>query len=183
MTDEWIEPAILTPGKVVMIGQAPGRTDPRPMAGAVGRTLADYMQIGQQGGHELRLAVYFDRVNLIPEYPGPDGKGDAFPFGVARRNAALLWAHLTDYARVLVIGKQTWHALKSASPYVNDRRDTPFRDLPPFEWQRHPRETYGLFAWIPHPSKINTWWNDRANQSQARGFLLDLAGRMRQELI
>lgn len=165
-----IEPALLTPGRCLMIGQAPGPSrDPRPLVGACGGRLADLAGIGQPGGHELRLSVYFDRANVLDEYlgPHPNGGGDWFPMPVARAAANKMRAAISAYPYVVFIGAATAEAFGHKAPFFRwDYGSSGAADTP-------------SVAIVPHPSGVNRWWNEPANPLAAAYFLQELVLKVR----
>ena len=96
-----------------------------------------------------------DRRNLFDEWPGKDGKGDAWDAKEAKRRASVLKDRLVG-RRVLFVGRRAAAAFG-------------LRDLPWLTWKSVSRGT--KVAAIPHPSGIVLWWNDRENRRAARSFL------------
>ena len=136
--------------KPLIVGQAPSKdTDGRPpFSGRSGKRLAELLGVP----HEC-LGELFDLANLVPTFPGKQGKGDAFPMDVARANAA----RLNPWGRpfVLLVGKQVAQAcgFKHASYF-----DLLFMN------------NVSTFI-VPHPSGVNRWWNDPANREKAEAFM------------
>ena len=83
----------------MIIGQAPGRQGTgEPLSGKAGRRLAALCG--------LDLDAYlarFQRVNLLPVFPGKAGKGDRFPLPPAREAARALLPTL-EGRRVVLLG-------------------------------------------------------------------------------
>lgn len=138
--------------KTLLIGQAPASysaTDARAFSGRSGARLAALMGISQSS-----MLRRFETANLLPRYPGKNGKGDLFPQGQARALAA-------DFAlpeRALFVGAGVARAFGFAAP--------------PFRWRPFRQ---GVAAWMPHPSGVNRWWNEPANVAAAARFLRRLA--------
>jgi uracil-DNA glycosylase len=146
--------------KVVMIGQAPSRdTDgAAPFSGRSGSRLAELARL-----EHARLGDVFELRNVIERWPGSAGrKGDRFPMPVARERAVALAAELTG-RRVVFVG----HAVSRAFG-VKVGQGALMR------WLRVEHLDFD-FAVVPHPSGINTWWNDPDNRDAAGRFLSALA--------
>ena len=96
------------------------------------------------------------RVNLLDSWPGPQGKGSAFPLQTARAAAGRLWAAEPLSVRFLILSLRASFAFRMP---VNGPRA---------EW-------FGFngrqVAVIPHPSGIVRWWNDPENREKARTFM------------
>lgn len=156
--------------KPLLIGQAPGpNTDPdyplypAPRTSAGGR-LCDLM--GLSRGEYI---MAFDRVNLLPYFPGKTtANEDRFPMSPARLAAAVLRPMLRG-RRVILVGRQVaqafqveadWHEwvdLRAGPRHAADRSD-------------------GLaqVAVVPHPSGRNHWYNSDLNRERARRFWAEL---------
>lgn len=68
--------------RVMLVGQAPGRTetvDPRPFAGRAGRTLFRWLAAAGVGEEEFRREVYIAAVTRCYPGPSPSGRGDRVP--------------------------------------------------------------------------------------------------------
>lgn len=143
--------------KPLIIGQAPGQhaSDPDfPLAGRCGAKLADLCG--------LTLKAYlerFDRVNLVDEFPGKAGKGDAFPLEPARIKCREIMADPANAGRQIVV--------LGAGAVVLFGLTTPTLTFAP--------HADAFYAWCPHPSGANRWWNDPANRLRARYFWTGLA--------
>lgn len=141
--------------RVVIIGQAPSRlSDPsEPLSGNSGRRLA-----GLAGLSLPEFLDRFERRNLLDAWPGKAGKGDAFVgAGEARGLAESLRAGLAA-RRVVLLGAGLAAAFRVT--------------LPAMTWGDH---WGGRYAWAPHPSGINRWWNTPGNEERARAFWRALA--------
>jgi len=145
--------------KPLVIGQAPSSTsDPAwPLSGRSGRRLAALCGVD----HGVFLDA-FDRVNLIPVFPGKAGKGDAFPIEEARRSAAIVKA--MSPRTVIILGDNVRRAF--------DVLD----DAPMFRWFRLGPHCAAV---APHPSGVSRWWNDPMNAERARLFWRGLAAGSR----
>jgi hypothetical protein len=143
--------------KPLIIGQAPSRTsDPcAPLSGCSGRRLA--LLCG------VPLPTFlsgFERLNLLPIYPGRTGKGDLFPIELAReRAAAMIAAGTIQRPRTVLLGA------KVAEVFGLKRMEA-------LRW--YERDGVGL-ALCPHPSSISLFWNDPENVERARKFWRELA--------
>lgn len=133
------------------MGPAPGASwtdDSVPLGGRVGKKLG-----GLMGVRRLDFLHRFDTANILDEYPGKSGGGDAFPMQKARETASAM--DFSKYDLVVMLGRGVQTALG-------------FRSLDWFE----KREKNGVaFVAFPHPSGRNRWWNDSANVEKASRFL------------
>lgn len=104
----------------------------------------------------------FERVNLIPKFPGKSGttKEDAFPVGKARWHARRLAPRLKG-REVIILGRQPAEVLG-----VNT----------PFHWWLEDGPGF-IAAVVPHPSGRNRWYNDVANREAAELFWRGVASR------
>lgn len=142
--------------KPLIIGQAPSRrSDPsEPLSGNSGRRLA-----GLCGIDLATFLVRFDRINLIPAFPGAAEKGDRFVGAKEARALADALRPAIRGRRVVLLGFQVGAAFRFTGPA--------------FAWERS-LETEAV-AMSPHPSGISLWWNDRWNAERARRFWSTLA--------
>lgn len=140
---------------VMFIGQAPnrgGETGRPPLSGAPASRLAALAGIQPK---QLFQAARTD--NLLHEWPGSSGKGDAFPMREARA-AAEAYRFPADVTHAVLLGKATAKAFGLDAAY--------------FRWQE---VGPGVVACaFPHTSGINRWWNDPANVDLARDFIRSL---------
>lgn len=161
-------------GLVLLVGQAPNSTtDPEwPVM---------YREIAELAGlsYPLGYLKFFDRVNVLREYPGRDGTGDAFPMGEARRAVEEeIMPELWCGRYVVLLGRQVARAFG-----VRD-------DLPWFKFEvgiPHPHSPMGVaysgniygavegapcfsVAVCPHPSGRSRWWKEEKNVEEARNF-------------
>jgi len=146
--------------KPMIIGQAPSRTsDPgEPLSGNSGRRLADLCGI--------EFAVFletFERKNLVDSYPGAAAKGDLVVDRVSARELAGRFRPMVTGRRVVILG------LSTAAAFELTHRAFLFAP----HWN-------GQFAFSPHPSGVNLWWNDAENEKRARAFFSELAREARQ---
>lgn len=140
--------------KTVVIGQAPSRlSDPRePLSGASGRRLAELC-----GCSHAEFMAAFERRNLVDSWPGSAGKGDCFPGLRAARAIADEVEPALRGRRVVLLGFAVADAFRFPHP--------------PFQFVDHRGAAY---AFCPHPSGVNAWWNVKQNADRARAFWLDL---------
>lgn len=142
--------------KVIIIGQAPSRLSDaaEPLSGRSGERLARLC-----GLDLATFLVRFERLNVAENWPGKAGKGDRY-FGAreARRAADDLRSLLAGRS-VVVLGSANAAAFRLT--------------VPAFRFQQVGE---ARIAWSPHPSGVNLWWNDPANEDRARRFWRQLAG-------
>lgn len=138
-------------------GQAPGRkpkTDPTVpfLGGPHGAFLAELAGVA-----ESVLADLFTFRNVLDYYPGPreNGmKGDAFPMDEARARARELREDWRWGDTVLFAGMQVAKAFE-------------FKEATFFKWG----EMDGVqCVVVPHPSRVNHFWNGSKNKTRARAF-------------
>lgn len=137
--------------RLLVVAQAPSaRSDPgEPLSGASGRRLAALMGVP----HEAFLAGS-ERANLLDAFPGKAGKGDRFPMSAARLASYGLVGAFAG-RRVILVGSGT------ATVFLGPR-------WPLLAWFNG---FSARVAVVPHPSGVNRWWNDPANEEAARRFL------------
>lgn len=143
---------------VLFVGQAPGRRAPRT-ARAFGGPGAGSRLAKLCGLTHGEFLSRCRTANLIKGWPGKNGKGDAFPFAVARRGLHRiiktdLWR---DADRIVFVGQGVARVVLPNISTVMVKR--------PCEWY------FSRFAYLPHPSGVNRWYNDRSNTRRAETFL------------
>ena len=140
--------------KILLIGQAPSRTgDPNtPLLGRLGNKITSIC-----GLTESEYRRQFDRRNVLPKWPGRNGKGDAFPLNEARKRARRMLPDITS-RRVIFIGKNSARAFGFKANFLT--------------WQTFANNRAAI---LPHPSGINRWWNDPKNRRRAGRFMKSAA--------
>jgi hypothetical protein len=108
---------------------------------------------------EDEYLALFSRKNLLPEWPGSSGKGDAFPMADASLSAVAL-SHVMRDSYLLLLGK-------------NVARAFGLNDVDYFKEVQ--RDTLTMMV-VPHPSGINRWWNEPSNRRLAHRHM-KLIGR------
>lgn len=138
---------------LLLIGQAPSQNgDPdKPLEGKIGNRLAKLAGLSTEEYLERT-----ERVNLLSEWPGKDGKGDEFDAETAKQSAKDMTERLKG-RRVLFLGRKVAAAFGET-------------DLSWMEWKTC-RRLKAEVAAIPHPSGIVLWWNDPENKKKAAEFL------------
>jgi uracil-DNA glycosylase len=150
--------------RVAIVGEAPSRETRGlpPFSGRSGSRLARLAELdpGALGDHFLL-------VNLLSGWPGQCGKGSAFPVRRAARAAdrVLPMIMAEGVALVVLAGRRVQAALGLGGP------GRPF-----LEWDHFAPWSQAGFshAVLPHPSGVNHWWNDPANEALAGRFLRSL---------
>ena len=134
--------------KILLVGQAPNRTGTPhlPLLGKVGEKIA-----AMAGLSADQYLTTFNRINILSHYPGKSGKGDAFPITRARHQARKIRLP----RETIFIGKQAAAAFGFNVPfltwlYIDGRRRV---------------------AILPHPSGINSWYNNPSNQKKCNTFV------------
>lgn len=141
--------------KPLLIGQAPSRR------GSPEEPLNSKRLAALSGLERYQFLVMFERRNLLREWPGKNGKGDAFPMDEARRAAAQMEPDLAG-RRVVFMGRGAADAFRLCAEYLDWREVFPARS-----------GAY-LAAVMPHPSGVNTWWNSKKNTEAAERFMREM---------
>jgi hypothetical protein len=146
---------VLSLVKPIIIGMAPSKTsDPRQaLSGRSGARLAGLCGLSLE-----EFLDTFERYNLLPGWQGRAGKGDRYLSVPEARAQAERVLEALSGRRVVVLGAINATAFGLRWPKLEFRG---FRG--------------GAFAWCPHPSAINLFWNDPANFDAARRFWTELA--------
>jgi len=154
----------------LLIGQAPGpNTDPEcPLFPVPARATGGRLQelTGLTRGDYLRT---FDRMNLLPYFPGSDAQGDRFPVPDAKFAARAI-RPLLNGRTVVLVGRNVATAFGFKFEF--------------HEWCEHwyarrrcsVQKDNGTcrMAVTPHPSGRSRWYNDPDNVEQAERFWRDL---------
>ena len=141
--------------RVMLVGQAPGRTEtvvPRPFAGRAGRTLFRWLAEAGVGEEEFRSEVYMAAVTRCFPGPSPSGRGDRVP---SPRERALCRPWLDEELRII--------RPEILIPVGRLAIDTFFPGAPPLEAVvgrahdvRHEGGTSVAIP-LPHPSGASSW--------------------------
>lgn len=150
--------------RLLLVGEAPsrtGRAEPKyALTGSVGKRIAEMAGLSMNA--YLRRS---ERVNVFDRWPGSNGKGSEFPRIEAKLRASRLAK--TFYGRtVLFVGIRVAEAFGYASaPILAKHEFVGSRGwiYPPFQ-----------FAVVPHPSRVNRWYNSKRNVGRASAFLRKL---------
>lgn len=139
----------------IIVGQAPSRiSDPgEPLSGRSGARLAALCGLTLPD-----FLARFERINLVPDWQGKAGKGDASVTAPDARDRAGLLRAAFSGRRIVVLG-----AINAAAFGL---------DWPKFSFRSH---WGGEFAWSPHPSGFNLFWNDPIGAEIGRQFWSQLA--------
>lgn len=128
--------------RVMLIGEAPGRTPGLPFEGRCGTFLYRLAGVHPRKAFECR--------NVLAGYPGPCGCGADFPLAEARQEAAGI---VLDGV-ALLCGKRVAAAF----------------GVQPIYFLRQQVGTAEVYV-IPHPSGVNRWYNSLSNRRRAARFL------------
>lgn len=107
---------------------------------------------------------YFDRVNLLPYFPGRHKRDDKFPMTPARLAAEVMAPLLVDRT-VILVGRNVASAFKVEGEFHEWQE---VRVRRPCFLQRCPGTA--RVAIVPHPSGRNHWYNQADNMAAARAF-------------
>lgn len=150
----------------LLVGQAPGpNTDPDLPLFPVPSTSAGGRLVKVMGIARADYFKCFDRVNLLPYFPGRTRvRDDSFPMAPAKLAARVMRPLLANRT-VILVGRNVADAFELDIPF-HEWRDVPMRRREPLK-----RQT-GLsqLAVIPHPSGRNHWYNHEANRLESRAF-------------
>jgi len=134
---------------ILMIGQAPSRAS-RPGDRALfsaAKKLGALIGSGEDGFWRA-----FETVNLLGEFPGKSGKGDAFDWRAAAEGAGRI--DPAGREAVVACGRGVARALGVKAGFLEW---TIWRGAP--------------LLVLPHPSGVNHWWNDPENREAAAAAL------------
>ena len=148
--------------RVLVVGEAPGPKGPGEF-GPLSSPL-----------YEKRLPglTSMPRVNLLPHYPGPGhGKGSKLPRDLAKMSASRLWLETPMSVRMIFMGTRV-----SAAFGVHYRQVKPYE---PFcQWFKFWGRRVAI---VPHPSGVNTWYNDPMNAKTAEYFFRETSRSIGEE--
>lgn len=106
------------------------------------------------GVERLEFLATYSRFNLNARFNGKKGKGDIFDEEEGDKTAVFL---LTGpFERYICLGKAVSKCFGLAE-----------NGAPLTLWEIQGKR----FLYLPHPSKINKWWNDPANRALAKAHL------------
>jgi len=168
--------------KPLILGEAPSRSGDQfwryPLSGEAGKKLCEMAGIppldrptsSYYGAFYWALRSHYDVANVIQRYPGPSGRGAAFPRDLARTGLMRLRAQgaLSDDRVVICLGRRV-QALLLPGPKVPDY----------YVWVR--RATGMQLVTIPHPSALNVLYNDPTHQRRAGKALRSAVKRTQQD--
>lgn len=149
----------------LLIGQAPGpRTDPDlPLFPFPSTSTGGQLQrlMGLRRGEYLLM---FERVNLLPVFPGKHKRDDKFPVADARLAAAVLRPMLAGRT-VILVGRNVANAFGLGDEF-HTWIDLPVRRRCPIA-----RDEYCCrIAIIPHPSGRSRWYNNSEHKEASHEF-------------
>lgn len=136
-------------------------------------------------GYTLREYLrLFARDNLLHELPPRGGKGRQFPAKLAKEQAPRVHAAALKHEGTLLLGRRVASAFQWCLMVESEglRRPGPLvraSKVPYLQWHMAFSELNQKEFWaviVPHPSGINTWWNDPDNRALARDFFDTLKG-------
>lgn len=150
---------------ILLIGQAPGpNTDPGLPLYPLPRTSAGGRLQQLTGLSRGEYLSTFDRVNLVPYFPGRTRlRDDTFPLPVARLAAQVMRPFL-DGRTVIFVGRNVANAFDFKVSFHEWGYVTKFDHLP------HRRRVMYRAAVVPHPSGRNHWYNKPENVAEAHAF-------------
>lgn len=145
----------------LLIGQAPGpQTNPDMPLYPIPPTCTGGRLQKMMGLSRKDYLHFFDRTNLLHEFPGQCKRDDKFPTRDARI-AARAMVPLLGGRLVIFIGRN----VSTAFGY-------PCEVLPFFKWDYCPRWEFSFVA-VPHPSGRNHWYNKVGHLNQALDFWVE----------
>jgi hypothetical protein len=145
----------------LLVGEAPSKNEhpPTPIEGRIGKRLAGYAGLTFE-----EFLIHFDRTNLLSVRQDTKEKGFEFDAATARTNAYQLIITLERGRTVILLGKRVAMAFDVPVDY--------------FAW-RNINAFDGWLAVVPHPSGINRWFNDPANNASMTAFMHHVVERTR----
>jgi hypothetical protein len=153
------------PARYLLIGEAPSRKHGKRNLDVclVCRALGRHPGPGTLGWLRTQHRDLFSfvlktkHINLIDHWPGSSGKGSAFPIEDAKFTASTFKTGFHYYNAVFLAGKRVAKVFDVKAEYFDKvEGNTP------------------MYV-VPHPSGINTWWNDPCNREVAKKFLKQFA--------
>lgn len=139
--------------KVLVVGVAPGPNAGalRPLVGSSSGAALEQLW-GLQPGE---LGAVADTANLYPSWPGaaPGGLGDLVPPAAALEQAAKE-LDVTGYEVVILCGRPVAEAMGFDYRHLATASDAGV-----------------VYLMLPHPSRVNRWWNVATNRAAARDAL------------
>lgn len=149
----------------LLIGQAPGpNTDPElPLFPVPSRSAGGRLQhlMGLTRGEYLKS---FDRINLLPFFPGKHKRDDKFPMSPAKLSARAIRPLLAN-RMVILVGRNVANAFGLQAEW-HDWVEWPVRRRCIVS-----RDTGCCrIAVVPHPSGRNLWYNNEENRASAEAF-------------
>lgn len=154
--------------KPLLIGQAPGpNTNPDLPLFPVPKTSAGGRLQVMTGLTRGQYLDHFERINLLPYFPGKVKRDDKFPMPPARLAATAIKPLLAGRT-VILVGRNVAEAFEFPAEF--------------HDWVRWPvrrpcivTKSTGLAAMavIPHPSGRNHWYNKAENRARSAAFWAD----------
>lgn len=151
----------------MILGEAPSKSGDRyylaPLSGEVGKRLCTWAGItplekgSEYGKYYWALREHFELRNLLERYPGPRGKGAAFPAAAARRARLALEPELRGRI-VVLLGRRLAHLFDMPGVF--------------FQWRAPAGGVAGMVV-IPHPSGLNQVYDDRGARDAAGRVLVE----------
>ncbi len=138
--------------RVLIIGEAPSKNepDPKPIEGRIGHRLAAYAGLTFE-----EFLARTERVNLLDVRQDTAEKGFTFDHTKAVEQARKIIASLEPNRHVILLGKRVARAVGCMKDYFEPC---------------HLENNITLYV-VPHPSGINRWYNDPANQNMMERFM------------
>jgi uracil-DNA glycosylase len=167
----------------IILGEAPSKSGDRyhafPCSGAVAESLCKMAGIAPLAGEsrygQWTWALYdhFECENLIERWPGPQGRGSAFPLDVARPLAVEILPRLEGRV-VVLLGSR----LKSLFTIVTENYVWHERAVV-YDGHGVVRQASCMVVAIPHPSGLNRALNDPAERERSGEVLREAMARAR----
>lgn len=155
--------------KPLLLGEAPAKSGDAywqfPLSGRSGKVLHELAGLkvdpggSEYGRYYWPLRSAYDCRNVIARYPGPDGRGAAFPHDQALAGLAWLWQEgmLCEGRVVVMLGRRVMRCM------VGGRLEF-------YRWAKL-RKTGLIVAGIPHPSGLTRLYNDPGERARAGKIL------------
>jgi len=169
--------------KVMLVGQAPGKTEAaggRPFAGRAGRTLFSWLASAGIDEDTARSRIYISAITRCYPGPSPSGRGDRVPNPEERANCSSWLANELRIIRptlIIPVGRLAIdavigpialdQAVGRQFDLANDNRLMPTRDT----------RLVGVAVPLPHPSGASSWIHAPGHKQLLAGAL-DLIARL-----
>jgi uracil-DNA glycosylase len=167
--------------KVMLVGQAPGKTEAaggRPFAGRAGRTLFAWLATAGIDEATARSRIYISAVTRCYPGPSPSGRGDRVPHPDERANCAQ-WLErelrIIRPALIIPVGRLAIDVFLGPLPL--DEVIGKEHRLTPDARRTLTHAPRTVLIPLPHPSGASSWIHARGHKRLLENALALIAGR------